>query len=60
MDTFSADTEQRGMLSPRLGIQGLALSLFASELVGAGPMLTNKGPEAKCPEASRKGSLRGV
>lgn len=46
------------MLSTRLGSQGLALSLFASELAGAGPMVTKqrtrhqipRGKQARLPE----------
>lgn len=55
MDTFSADTEQRGMLSLRLGSQGLALSLFASELAGAGPVMTEQRTRGQMPKGKQEG-----
>lgn len=62
VDTFSADAEQRIMLSTRLGGQGLALSLFASELAGAGPLVTKQDetPKAGLPERGLRTRALGV
>lgn len=53
MDTFSADTEQRVMLSTRLSRQDLALSLFASNLARTGPMVTKQKRRGQTPRGKQ-------
>ena len=54
VDAFSADTEQCVMLSARPGSLDPALSLFASELAGAGPMVTKQRTRSQCPGQAGK------